>query len=105
MVPIASDFLIHTGDFVENGASLAQWQSFFDIESPLLGGRCLFAAVGNHELTDKAAGRNVALVGRGAKSHQRFGVEVNVQTIIGTRLAQPRDIPLEEGGFELVVPL
>jgi acid phosphatase type 7 len=54
MVPVASDFLVHTGDFVENGASAAQWQKFFDIEAPLLGSRCLFSSVGNHELTDGA---------------------------------------------------
>ncbi len=54
MVPVASDFLVHTGDFVEDGASPAQWQKFFDIEAPLLGARCLFSCVGNHELTDGA---------------------------------------------------
>ena len=52
MVPTASDFLIHTGDFVEQGGSRAQWQNFFEIESPLLSSRCLFSCVGNHELTD-----------------------------------------------------
>lgn len=52
MVPSASDFIIHTGDFVENGGSLPQWQTFFDIEAPLLNSRCLVSAVGNHELVD-----------------------------------------------------
>jgi acid phosphatase type 7 len=52
MVPMGADFLVHTGDFVENGASAAQWQTFFDIEAPLLGARCVFSCVGNHELTD-----------------------------------------------------
>jgi acid phosphatase type 7 len=54
MVPVATDFVIHTGDFVANGASAAQWQTFFDIEAPILTSRCLFSAVGNHELTDGA---------------------------------------------------
>lgn len=54
MVPIASDFLIHTGDFVETGNSARDWQTFFDIEAPLLSSRCLYSAVGNHELTDGA---------------------------------------------------
>src|SRR5262249_25121701 len=31
MVSAPGDFVIHTGDFVENGASLAQWQTFFEI--------------------------------------------------------------------------
>jgi hypothetical protein len=54
MVPVASDFLLHTGDFVGSGASLPQWQTFFEIEAPLLGARCLFSCVGNHELVDGA---------------------------------------------------
>jgi len=52
MVPVATDFLVNTGDFVADGASAPQWQSFFDIEAPLLRERCLFSCVGNHELTD-----------------------------------------------------
>jgi predicted phosphodiesterase len=52
MVPVASEFILHTGDFVEDGASAAQWQNFFEIEAPLLITRSLFSCVGNHELTD-----------------------------------------------------
>ena len=50
MVPAASDFLVHTGDLVENGGSVEQWQTFFDLEAPLLGARCFFSCVGDHEL-------------------------------------------------------
>ena len=53
-----SDFLVNTGDMVQDGGSAANWQSFFDIERPLLRDRPLFAAIGNHELTDDAAGLN-----------------------------------------------
>jgi acid phosphatase type 7 len=52
IVPVQADFLVHTGDFVENGASRSQWQTFFDIEAPLMRERCLFSCVGNHELVD-----------------------------------------------------
>src|SRR6185436_8944345 len=52
-----------TGDFVENGSSLRQWATFFDIEAPLLRQRCLFSCVGNHELAD----------GRGADYLRYFG--------------------------------
>jgi predicted phosphodiesterase len=52
MVPVQADFLIHTGDFVENGASSVQWQTFFDVEAPLLRERCIVSCVGNHELVD-----------------------------------------------------
>lgn len=54
MVPVATEFLVHTGDFVEDGGSARQWQTFFDLEAPLLRERCLFSAVGNHELVDGA---------------------------------------------------
>ncbi len=47
-----SDFLINTGDMVGDGASGSQWQTFFEVEGPLLRDRCLFPAIGNHELED-----------------------------------------------------
>jgi hypothetical protein len=54
MVAVPSDFLINTGDLVENGASPSQWQTFFDIEAPLTRERCIFSCVGNHEIHDGA---------------------------------------------------
>jgi len=52
MQSATSDFIVHTGDFVDNGGSASQWQTFFDIEAPLLRDRSVFSCVGNHELTD-----------------------------------------------------
>ena len=52
--PSPSSFLVNTGDFVENGGSAAQWQTFFDIEAPLTRERPIFSCVGNHELVDGA---------------------------------------------------
>ena len=60
MTAAASDFLVNTGDMVADGASAANWQTFFDIEKPLLHERALFPAIGNHELYDDAAGTNFA---------------------------------------------
>ncbi|HTB78463.1 MAG TPA: FN3 domain-containing metallophosphoesterase family protein, partial [Polyangiaceae bacterium] len=54
MNAVPSDFLVDTGDMVQDGASAANWQTFFDIEKPLLHERALFAAIGNHELYDDA---------------------------------------------------
>jgi MYXO-CTERM domain-containing protein len=49
-------FLVNTGDYVIEGADEGAWQSFFDIEEPLLADHCLFGCIGNHELhNDKAA--------------------------------------------------
>ena len=55
MASIPADFILHTGDFVEDGGDARQWQTFFDIEAPLLRRTCVFAAVGNHELLDQSA--------------------------------------------------
>lgn len=45
------DFLINTGDMVLAGKDPADWKAFFLIEAPLLRDRCVFACVGNHELS------------------------------------------------------
>lgn len=47
---VRSDFLLSTGDLVYKGDIEGDWQAFFDVERSLLRDRCLFAAVGNHEL-------------------------------------------------------
>lgn len=46
-----ADFLLHTGDMVQTGDREDEWQEFFAIENKLLATHCLFASVGNHELT------------------------------------------------------
>jgi hypothetical protein len=51
-----ADFLVNTGDLVENGGNAAMWQSFFDVESNLLRDRALFVSIGNHELFDDRSG-------------------------------------------------
>ncbi len=60
MAGVPSDFLVNTGDLVEDGARASDWQSFFDVEAPLLRRRALFVAIGNHELYDDSAGANFA---------------------------------------------
>lgn len=52
MVSNPAEFLVYTGDFVARGGSASQWQTFFDIEAPLLSTRAHFSTVGDHELTD-----------------------------------------------------
>ncbi len=54
ILQVPSDFLLHTGDFVEVGPDGSMWQQFFDIEAPLLRNRSIFACVGNHELYQDA---------------------------------------------------
>ncbi len=60
MTAVPSDFLVHTGDMVESGSSDPDWQSFFDLEAPLLRTRPIFGAVGNHEVHGDADGSHFA---------------------------------------------
>jgi hypothetical protein len=55
MLRAPADFLLHTGDFVADGGEPSQWRAFFDVEAPLLASRCVFTAVGNHELVEAGA--------------------------------------------------
>lgn len=43
------DFVVHTGDLVQNGYDTAQWPNFFQIEHELLRQTVFFPVLGNHE--------------------------------------------------------
>ena len=43
------DFILHTGDLVEDGSDPSLWTIFFSIEAPLLSKAAFFPAIGNHE--------------------------------------------------------
>ncbi len=43
------DFILHTGDLVENGADTSLWSIFFDAERELLRKTAFYPALGNHE--------------------------------------------------------
>lgn len=45
----APDFVLGTGDVVDDGSRQDQWQQFFDIEAPLLRDRVFYPAIGNHD--------------------------------------------------------
>lgn len=73
------EFLINTGDMVMSGKDDRDWRSFFEIERALLRDRCVFAAVGNHELSrgDPASGaaflRYFGAVEEGRVGHRLYG--------------------------------
>ncbi len=46
---LSPDFVLHTGDLVDNGLSQADWDRFFHIEAPLMAETSLFPSLGNHE--------------------------------------------------------
>ncbi|MDB4944922.1 MAG: Purple acid phosphatase [Labilithrix sp.] len=83
MTGVPAPLLVHTGDFVEHGASAAMWQTFFDIEAPLLRERMLLAAVGNHELVDGAGLEYVRYFGPNAWSEPPRAL--TVEALSGTR--------------------
>ncbi|MCA9674012.1 MAG: metallophosphoesterase, partial [Myxococcales bacterium] len=56
------DFLLGTGDMVDEGSKEAQWQQFFDIERDMLRDNVLFPSVGNH---DRQGGGRTADAWRG----------------------------------------
>jgi hypothetical protein len=60
MLETRADFVVNTGDLVQDAADPSDWQSFFDVEAPLLRETPIFATVGNHELFDDFAGANFA---------------------------------------------
>jgi 3',5'-cyclic AMP phosphodiesterase CpdA len=43
------DFVLHTGDLVQDGSDTEQWPIFFDIEKELLRRTVFFPSLGNHE--------------------------------------------------------
>ena len=48
------DFLLGTGDLVDDGAIKSQWQTFFDVEGPLLADNVFYPALGNHDRQGRA---------------------------------------------------
>ena len=57
------DFVVGTGDMVDDGSAEEQWQQFFDIEHRLLRDNVYFPAVGNHDRQGR---------GRTADSYRAF---------------------------------
>jgi hypothetical protein len=49
IISVAPDFYLNTGDLVESGALMSDWDSFFAIEKDLMSTTTLFPAIGNHE--------------------------------------------------------
>jgi hypothetical protein len=49
MATEGADMAINTGDLVATGGNESEWETFFDIEYPLLTRTALFPALGNHE--------------------------------------------------------
>jgi Icc-related predicted phosphoesterase len=61
------DFLIHTGDMVEQGGIQDQWHTFFQIERPLLNHVPIVPSIGNHDESSRDYYRRYFLHRRWAK--------------------------------------
>ncbi len=49
------DFILATGDMVNEGTSAQDWQTFFDVERDLLHDNALYPAIGNHDREPRPA--------------------------------------------------
>jgi len=63
MAQAVPDFVVGTGDMVDDGSAEEQWQQFFDIENRLLRDNVYYPAVGNHDRQGR---------GRTADSYRAF---------------------------------
>jgi acid phosphatase type 7 len=63
MVQAVPDFVVGTGDMVDDGYRQDQWQQFFDVEAHVLRDNVFFPAVGNHDRQGR---------GRTADSYRAF---------------------------------
>jgi acid phosphatase type 7 len=58
------DFILATGDMVNEGTNAQEWQVFFDVERDLLRDNALFPAIGNHDREPRPA--------RTAENYRKF---------------------------------
>lgn len=65
------ELVIHSGDLVESGGVLDQWIRFFRIEAPVNASAPVFAALGNHDLSQRNYYRRFVLARR-YSDNQRF---------------------------------
>ena len=74
----APDFALNTGDLVGLGSREHEWQTFFDVEAPLLAGTPFYPALGNHDYGaggDKSVFRRIFAVpseGPDGEAYYRF---------------------------------
>lgn len=66
------EFLAHTGDMVENGGVEAQWDTFFQIERPVLEKTPIVPAIGNHDMGARQYFRHYFMLERWAKARRYF---------------------------------
>lgn len=66
------EFVAHTGDMVENGGVEAQWDTFFQIERPLLERVPIIPAIGNHDMGARQYFRHYFMLDRWARARRYF---------------------------------
>ena len=67
-----AEFVIHSGDLVETGGAEDQWRQFFQIEAPVMSGRPVLAAVGNHDNSRRMYFRRYFLMGLINEGHRYY---------------------------------
>jgi hypothetical protein len=100
------EFLAHTGDMVENGGVEAEWDTFFQIERPVLEKTPIVPAIGNHDLGTRNYFRHYFMLQRWARSRRYFahdwgnlrvvvidgGIEVPLRLVCGGSLPMPEQV-------------
>lgn len=66
------DFVVNSGDLVETGGYKDQWDLFFNIEQPVISKALLFAAVGNHDNSQRKHFRRWFLLDDWAQGNRYF---------------------------------
>lgn len=66
------DFLVHTGDMVERGGIRQQWDTFFQIERPLLRTVPILPSIGNHDIGARGYYRHYFLHELWAKNRRYY---------------------------------
>ena len=67
-----AELVVHSGDMVETGGVEEQWRLFYQIEEPLIAGRPLLAAVGNHDNSQRLHYRRYSLAGTVSEGNRYF---------------------------------
>ncbi len=66
------DLVVHSGDLVESGGVLDEWELFYTIEAPVVASAPLIAALGNHDLSQRNHYKRFILANRYADNQRYF---------------------------------
>ncbi|MBA3395773.1 MAG: metallophosphoesterase [Deltaproteobacteria bacterium] len=69
------DFILNTGDYVQNGGRVSEWTTFFQIERPLLAKVPIIPTTGNHDLSGRGYYERFFFVSQVSKGRRYFATD------------------------------